>query len=163
MDDVDFYALAATERSVLGVSVGSTLHEVEQVFGLHFLDDRQRNALRRDYGLLEFAFHWDSRWTCRSISIQVHRLAWEADDVIPAVLRNEFGEFSPRVEMETLNRAIAERGFRSIPVQNDGSSDFVRTIVEGSGVELIATRPTLVDGFDQPRPSDVWSILLRSS
>jgi hypothetical protein len=160
VDDLDFYALAATHGTVLGIGVGATPAQVEELFGEDFLDDRQRGMFRRDYGLLEFAFYRDSFWECRAISIQIHRLLTVGGDVLPSVLRNEFGRFSSRVTIASLARAINRHGYHLTREPSGGSEHFVRMTVQESAVEIIVVGDLVTGDLNSHEPGDVWSILL---
>jgi hypothetical protein len=75
-------------------------------------------------------------------------------------LRNKFGNFSRRIKIAPLAEAISKRGFHVAPAPNSSSPDFIRMVVQESGVEIIVAGDASVGGFGHPEPGDVWSILL---
>lgn len=163
MNDLDFYAQAATSGTVLGLGPGATPAQVEERLGGDFFDDRQRAVFRRDYGLLEISFYRDSSWVCGAISIQVHRLLRGRVDVVPPVLIEEFGEFSARIKFHHLERVIDRAGFSVVQEANGASIDFSRLRVLRSGVEIIVVGQLVNAGVKGHEPGDVWSILLPGS
>ncbi|MEV4808113.1 hypothetical protein AB0K18_49715 [Nonomuraea sp. NPDC049421] len=160
MNEIDFYAQVATAGTILGIGVGSTPDQVESILGADFLDDRQRGLLRRDYGLLEFAFYPGAVWECRAVSVQVHRLQWDDGDMIPVILRDRFGEFSSQIKMSALEGRIGKLGCHVIAMPSGADLDFKRLIVQESGVEIIVSNAQLHGESGFAISGDVWSILL---
>ncbi|WP_331721337.1 hypothetical protein [Streptomyces sp. NBC_00212] len=79
MNGPEFIARAVETGSLFDFSIGAKLAEAEKKIALEYFDELQgrrgARTLRRDYGLFEAAFSDESDWTCRSITLEIHRLA----------------------------------------------------------------------------------------
>ncbi|MGI8648278.1 MAG: hypothetical protein DLM55_04420 [Acidimicrobiales bacterium] len=94
MSGLDFLVDFAATGDIEGVGLGSSPYEWDQIIGADYVDDVQKNQMRRDYGLIELTFwHTDGAWLCTGISVQAHRLWWETADLVPAMLQKKYGEF----------------------------------------------------------------------
>ncbi|WP_181871013.1 hypothetical protein [Sphaerisporangium album] len=159
-----FYATALTTGTVLGLGIGSRVEDVERILGPDFLDDPGRGTLRRDYGLVEFGFEHDHGWTCRVISIQVHRLACQGDDTVPAALREKYGSFAPFVRYESLAPALAAQGYTTHIDWEDPHAGFRVLQVDQTGTEIVVVADEEADRTgERPGYGDVWSISLSLS
>ncbi len=109
--DLEFYVDAVLSGGPLDLGAGAEPDRIESVLGSAFIDARQPNSLRRDYGLLEFFFTRDGDgWLAQGVSIQVHRLVHApAEELVPLPLRTSYGAFSPFLTFEALQAALAER------------------------------------------------------
>ncbi|MFI6419404.1 hypothetical protein ACIBG6_18680 [Streptomyces sp. NPDC050842] len=96
MTGVEFLATVITTGELHGLRIGSTLDEVDRAFRHPFVDvvGEEGAWLRRDYGLVEFAFNPEPEpeWVMATASIQLHRLASD-DDLAQAWARNMGVEF----------------------------------------------------------------------
>jgi hypothetical protein len=170
MSDLDFYVQFATRGEVAGLGIDSHPAEWEAKLGSDYLDDRVRGQMRRDYGLVELSFQeGEGRWLCFGISVQIHRLVWGDVSSVPAALRNEYGEFAPRVEFDELAARIASLGYRIEPDNDSTTTDIHRYRVTESGARVFVVADidpygyADVDEDDDPaghRVGDVWSISL---
>ncbi|PKV88515.1 hypothetical protein [Streptomyces sp. TLI_146] len=79
MNGPKFIARVIEAGSLFGFSVGVKLVEAEKTITLDYIEEiqgrRGARMLRRDYGLFEATFGDESDWTCRSIILEIHRLA----------------------------------------------------------------------------------------
>ncbi|MFI6816007.1 hypothetical protein ACIBG7_26615 [Nonomuraea sp. NPDC050328] len=156
MDELDFYVTAISAQRVLGLGMGSSLEEVTHSFGKDFVEDVHGPLLRRDYGLLEFTFHRYDRWKCCLIGVQVHRILWGDNEVIPDAVSAKYGSFSPHLAAATLSRALEARGVDLDGAARQTFSDSIKMSLVELGVEIIVLK-----GQDDERlQGDVWSIHL---
>jgi hypothetical protein len=160
--ELAFYATALTTGTVLGLGIGSGADEVERILGSDFLDDPGRDTLRRDYGLVEFGFERDHGWTCRVISIQVHRLACHEEDAVPAALREKYGSFAAYLPYENLAPALAAQGYTThTDREEDPHAGFRVLQVDQTGTEIVVVGGKEAERTgDRPGYGDVWSISL---
>ncbi|MFD7015376.1 hypothetical protein [Streptomyces sp. NPDC059928] len=79
MNGPEFIARAAATGSVFDFSVGVKLAEVDKKITLDYIEEIQgrpgKRSIRRDYGLFEATFGAEPEWVCRSIVLEIHRLA----------------------------------------------------------------------------------------
>ncbi|MCC9307110.1 hypothetical protein LN042_08325 [Kitasatospora sp. RB6PN24] len=82
MDAASFLAEVIATGTIVGVRLGSSLHDVDQVLNISFaeeVDETGIGYLRRDYGLIELSFSGGPNWACDGILVEVHRLAQQQD------------------------------------------------------------------------------------
>ncbi|MFF2567519.1 hypothetical protein [Streptomyces sp. NPDC058084] len=87
MTGMEFLASFLTTGELYGLGVGSTLDEVDRALPHPFVDvvGEEGDWLRRDYGLVEFAFTPEpdpgpaSEWLVATVTVQLHRLASDDD------------------------------------------------------------------------------------
>src|SRR5689334_3838159 len=83
MNGPEFIARVIETGSLFSFSVGVKLTEAEKAITLDHIEEiqgrRGARTLRRDYGLFEVTFGDESGWTCRSIILEIHRLASTPD------------------------------------------------------------------------------------
>lgn len=161
MSDLDFFVESAIDGKVLSVGVGASPTEVEECLGTDYIDDHQRRLFRRDYGLVEFFFERVGKnWICRTITIQVHRLAYEGAEAVPLPLQGTCGLFSRFIAYNRLESAIKTLGFRVAPVVSDPASDFRKVKVEEIESEIVIVDDCSSRRGVGPGYNDIWSISL---
>ncbi|MBO3752717.1 hypothetical protein J5X84_42275 [Streptosporangiaceae bacterium NEAU-GS5] len=153
---LDFYAQVIVDRAVLGLGMGVSPDDVAERLGDEYLDDRQRDRLRRDYGIVEFAFARASGWSCGGISLQVHRLAHSQDRIVPLPLIEKFGKFPPLTSFVELGSALARFGVQYFADEQAPDSDFKTFRNAGSKTEII-----VFNASEVLRKGDVWSIAVQ--
>ncbi|NUL04174.1 hypothetical protein HRW07_13210 [Streptomyces lunaelactis] len=146
---------------VQGVGLQSLPDAWEVALGSGYLDDVQKNRMRRDYGLIELSFlKSDGEWACIEASIQVHRLKMlPAEDVVPDVLVQRYGKFESTVRMGDLIESLAVCGVRHDLILDRNQERHKRFSVE----EAPAIIHVLANDFDTAgslKSGDVWSISL---
>ncbi|MEU4837010.1 hypothetical protein [Nocardia testacea] len=169
LSDLDFYVHFATRGEVLGAGIGTNPAEWEAKLGSDYIDDRVQTLMRRDYGLVELSFDEDKgEWPCFGISVQTHRLNWGDVSTVPVLLRNEYGEFAPRVAFDELAALVTGLGYRIEPDNDATTTDIHRYRVPESGARVFVVAAVDpygsadVDAEDpvEHRVGDVWSINL---
>ncbi|MGC4876807.1 hypothetical protein ACLQ26_11185 [Micromonospora sp. DT43] len=159
MIDLAFYVDAARSGSILGVGPGSTADEIQNALGRDFVDDARRGRMRRDYGLVEFQFNRSgSGWLCFGMAIQVHRLPSGGTRIIPAALRDRYGQLAASVDADLFAQALAMRGGQIVREGVEG--EFTRYRVDGTSsfVHVHEERQELIG---EGGSGDVWSIEIR--
>ncbi|WP_328400709.1 hypothetical protein [Nocardia sp. NBC_00403] len=169
MPDLDLYVHFATRGEVLGAGFDTNPAEWEAKLGPDYLDDRAQDLMRRDYGLVELSFQADEgTWHCFGISVQAHRLSGGDVSTVPAPLRNEYGEFTPRVKFDELAALITSLGYRIEPDNDATTTDIRHYRVPESGVRVFVVADADPCGYAdvgaegpaEHRVGDVWSIVL---
>ncbi|MFE4617798.1 hypothetical protein ACFRJ7_16995 [Streptomyces sp. NPDC056747] len=172
MAGVEFLVSFITTGELHGLRIGSTLDEVDRAVRHPFVDvvGEEREWLRRDYGLVEFAFNPEpepepeqgqgqgqgSEWGMASASIPLHRLASD-DDLARAWARSmgvEFPRYTSWVELrDELSRTPG------VPeLKNTDQGGFLQYRAVSSNVSVI-----VVDAEDEERGyrvgnGDVWGL-----
>ncbi|MFC8276592.1 hypothetical protein ACFUJR_29475 [Streptomyces sp. NPDC057271] len=155
MSDLDFYAHFATRGDVLGLGVGAQPAEWAERLGADYVDDVDGALMRRDYGLVELSFQEaEGSWPCFGISVQVHRLRWDAESAVPTALRSSYGAFASPVRFEDLTAAIDDLGCSVEPDDDATATDFRRYRVPESGARLIVRMDVDAQGLT----GDLWSL-----
>jgi hypothetical protein len=159
---LDLLATASVAGRFAGVGRGSLLAQAEAALGEDFLDDlhRKKRLLRRDYGLVELTFVRRPDWVCAAVSIQVHRLASGAPEVVPRPVRDSHGDFPRTVPFAPLAEAVRQKGHdvRAAPAEADRS--FLEYQVEGTTTQIYVVREDAPQAAPPNRAGDVWSISL---
>ncbi|ROQ26051.1 hypothetical protein EDD98_5639 [Streptomyces sp. PanSC19] len=169
MSDLDFYAHFATCGEVMGAGIDTQPSDWETRLGADYLDDKSQGLMRRDYGLVEVSFQEDAEnWPCFGISVQVHRLIRGDMATVPAPLRHQYGNFSPRIKFEELAVAITSLSYSIEKEEEATTTDMHRYRVSGSGATVLVIADVDPYGYgsataDHPTRNevgDVWSISL---
>jgi hypothetical protein len=153
---LSFFADVVVTGQVLGVDASCTPEEVTRVLG-QYAENRQRNRMWRDYGVIEF--FWDrvsatEPWQGTHLSLQVHRLRGDPTQMNEAV-RRAYGDFAARLPFHELRVATSEAGSRLIEVR-DRPPDEVREYAnpERAVTVLVATTAGNL-GLDE---GEVWTV-----
>jgi hypothetical protein len=160
---LEFYTDAILSSRVLDVGPGSAANEVEQALGPVYIDDARKKTMRRDYGLVEAHFsRQENSWICFGLTIQVHRLAESSAEIVPAPLRESYGQFDRFLDSRRLMKAVEERHGRWIAADDQSPQEFQTLWVAStqSVIHVVCNRARHRNG--QPGFEDVWSIELRS-
>ncbi|MFE7585617.1 hypothetical protein ACFU5Y_29080 [Streptomyces gardneri] len=160
MTGAEFLASFITTGEVHGLRIGAPLDEVDRAFRHPFVDvvGEEREWLRRDYGLLEFAFNPEPEpeWVMATASIQLHRLASD-DDLARAWARSTGVEFLRYTSWEELRDELSRtQGVPDLKITDQGG--FLQYRAASSNVSVI-----VVDDEDEERGyrvgnGDVWSL-----
>lgn len=141
MSDLEFYADVLSSGNVLGLDAHSTPEQVTAVLGTDFGEYRTREAMIRDFGLVEFT--WERRradrtWRGVSFAVQVHRLETAGTEVVTPAIRAAYGLFPSALPClgEVRAQLDAERWpLRDLP----GADPLFRELWQPeSGVSLLA-------------------------
>ncbi len=160
MTSVEFLASFITTGELQGLRIGSTLDEVDRAFRHPFVDvvGDEGEWLRRDYGLVEFAFNPGPEWVMATASVQLHRLA--SDDGLARAWAQSMGvEFPLYTSWEEVRDALSRTGgVPELKVTDQGG--FLQYRAASSNVSIL-----VVDGEDEERGyrvgnGDVWSLEL---
>jgi hypothetical protein len=115
---VQFFVDVIARAVVLGVPPDVDPDHVTSVLGNEFGENRWRNVMWRDYGLVEFAWEradGNQPWRGTGLSVQVHRLATIGPEVANAVLTAHYGRLpltvsfaEVRARLSALSIALVE-------------------------------------------------------
>ena len=159
-----FLAETASTGEVMGLRPGVSPDQVESVLGDQFFDDtdRRKRRLRRDYDLIEFFFERDTstEWICRSISIQVHRLAYNIATP-PNTLRKKYGEFPSYIPFSELSQKLVELNKTIEPINRDiplYPYDDYRITNQDSIVDISVIKDEIVDAPITVPAGSIWSL-----
>ncbi len=158
MTGVKTLASLITTGKLYGVGIGSVLADVDRALRHPFADvtDDEGEWLRRDYGLVEFAFRPEPDWVVATATVQLHRLAPD-EDLAREWARGTGTEFPRYTSWEELWDEV-RRG-REAPgptIRDQGGFLAYRPV--GSHVSVL-----VVDDEDEVRGhrvghGDVWSL-----
>ncbi|KOX17842.1 MULTISPECIES: hypothetical protein [unclassified Streptomyces] len=174
MTGIGFLASFLATGELCGLRVGSTLAEADRAFHHPFVDvvDEGGAWLRRDHGLVEFAFNPDSgpepeqepesesgpepAWVMATATVRLHRLA--SDDDLARTWARSTGVAFPRyTSWEELYDELSRTwGVPELDVADQGG--FLRYRAASSNVSVL-----VVDEEDEERghrvgDGDVWSL-----
>ncbi|MFE5294806.1 hypothetical protein [Streptomyces sp. NPDC056632] len=164
MTGMEFLASFLTTGELYGLGVGSTLDEVDRALPHPFVDvvGEEGEWLRRDYGLVEFAFTPEpdpgpaSEWLVATVTVQLHRLA--SDDDLACAWERSMGVAFPRyTSWEELREELSRtHGIPELKVTDQGG--FLQYRAASSNVSVL-----VVDDRDEERgervgDGDVWSL-----
>ncbi|WP_410564605.1 hypothetical protein [Amycolatopsis sp. cmx-4-61] len=139
--------------SVARVGLGSSSAQIREALGAELLADRDRKALRLDYGMLEFNLYSDR---CETISVQLHRLAGDpgigATGVLPIGQRAE----ADTVALDDLQAALIRRCSLNL-AEGDNRAGYRCYRVVGRHVMIYVVSGGDI-GDDSPGIGDIWSI-----
>ncbi|MEU7071633.1 hypothetical protein AB0B30_17775 [Streptomyces narbonensis] len=160
MTGVEFLASFLATGELHGLRVGSALDEVDRALRHPFVDvvGKAGAWLRRDYGLVEFAFNPEPEpeWAMATATIQLHRLAAD-DDLARAWARSTGVGFPRYTSWEELRDELSRtRGVPELKVADQGG--FLQYRATSSNVSVL-----VVDDEDEERgyrvgDGDVWSL-----
>ncbi|WP_328914445.1 MULTISPECIES: hypothetical protein [unclassified Streptomyces] len=94
MSDLEFYADVLRSGTVLGLDAHSMPEQVTAVLGKDFGEHRTREAMIRDYGLIEFTWERgraDRTWRAVGFAVQVHRLETGGTEAVNPAIRAAYG------------------------------------------------------------------------
>ena len=155
MNELDFYANLVVNGEILECTLGHSLEAWESTLGSDFLDDRQKNRLRRDYDFVELSFQRVTQgWLCFGISVQVHRLARGNPEAVPAALIDTYGTFRSALPFEDLSDCARQEGAQLQVTDDSPQGEFARLVASGSNVHA----EVVVSQTDSPTLSEVWAI-----
>ncbi|MFG2899252.1 hypothetical protein ACGFZH_19505 [Streptomyces zaomyceticus] len=160
MTGAEFLASFIATGELHGLRIGAGLDEVDRAFRHPFVDvvGEEREWLRRDYGVVEFAFNPEPEpeWVMASASIQLHRLA--ADDGLARSWARSTGvEFTRYTSWEELRDELCRtHGVPELEVTGQGG--FLQYRAVSSNVSVL-----VVDGEDEEcghraGDGDVWGL-----
>jgi hypothetical protein len=159
MSDLEFYASLAREGTVLGLGLGALPEEWAATLGSGFIDDTQKKIFRRDYGLIELTFERvDDLWRCRSISVQVHRLAHLGDSLVPLTLKQRYSAFARRLPSDRLVARLEDEGCQLEPMYDKSDSGYRRWQLATTGATVVAVTGDTIAEQNDMHNGDVWQI-----
>jgi hypothetical protein len=164
MNAPNFFVDFAVNGQVEGVSLNSTPEDWTLNLGPEFIDDKNKNntRMRRDYGLVELGFlRAEGLWNCFLISLQVHRL-WRNNNNVPPRLVARYGEFPKSVPFRELRTILSEVGYEPQLIADQGPSDTARYHIPSTGV-LIGVVSKEAGEHDNAPAGSVWSMHLSQS
>ncbi|MFE7597487.1 hypothetical protein [Streptomyces sp. NPDC057494] len=160
MNGVEFLASFLTTGELHGLRIGATLEEVDRTLRHRFVDVVGEGGewLRRDYGLVEFAFNPEPgpEWVMATATIQLHRLASD-EDLARAWARSMGVEFPRYTSWEELRDELSRaQGVPELKITDQGG--FLQYRAAFSNVSVL-----VVDAEDEERGyrvgnGDVWSL-----
>ncbi|WP_127469795.1 hypothetical protein [Streptomyces sp. B27] len=79
----EFIARSISFGSISGFGVGGSLEQLDSLIALSYVDDfsgkKDSRILRRDYGLFEVSLGGHPDWTCRALTLEVHRMSHSSE------------------------------------------------------------------------------------
>ena len=102
VSSVQFFVDVIARAAVVGVPPDVDPDHVTSVLGSEFGENRRRNAMWRDYGLVEFVWErtdGNQPWRGTGFSVQVHRLASIGPEVANAVVTAFYGRLPSTVSL----------------------------------------------------------------
>ena len=134
--DLDFFVDVIASGAVLGVGLGDSPDDIARALGSDLVEDGDRAAMRRDYGLVEF--YWARRdgsdpWHATGFTVQVHRLG--SIDVT-GVLVARYGPFGRQLRFARLNAELARLGYQLEEITQEADAGFRRYWLVESRVSL---------------------------
>ncbi|MFI6682441.1 hypothetical protein [Streptomyces sp. NPDC050485] len=161
MNGQEFIARAIETGSVFDFSIGGKLALVEKKITLDYIEEiqgrRGARTLRRDYGLFEATFGDESEWVCRSIILELHRLASMPDlaDKIRELTGVDLAPYTAWTDVEDeLQRLASRQPFDPSTVTQEYRT--YRSRKTGATVHVIDD-PSSERGV-YPGYGDVWSL-----
>ncbi|MGA5216923.1 hypothetical protein ACPCAE_12730 [Streptomyces cinereoruber] len=160
MTGVEFLASFLATGELHGLRVGSTLAEVDRALRHPFVDvvGEEGAWLRRDYGLVEFAFNPEPgpEWVVATATIQLHRLA--PDDGPARSWARSTGVGFPRyTSWEELRDALSRtHGVPELKVTDQGG--FLQYRAASSHVSVLVVDDGDEERGDRVGHGDVWSL-----
>ncbi|MFJ5712815.1 MULTISPECIES: hypothetical protein [unclassified Streptomyces] len=158
MTGVSFLASFLATGELHGIGIGSGLADVDRAFRHPFVDvvGDEGEWLRRDYGLVEFAFNPEPDWVVATATVQLHRLASD-DDLAGAWARSTGIEFPRYVSWEELWDEVS-RAHDAPELRIRDQGGFLEYRALRSNVSVL-----VVDDKDEERgrrvgDGDVWSL-----
>ncbi len=148
-----FFRDIATTGAVEGLGLDAEPDQWSRSLGTAYVEDIRRGRMRRDYGLVELSFFRTAQaWKCLEISVQVHRLAYPHEDVVPITLSRV--PFPDRVLFADLNRVIQDSGAEVEEIVDVAKSWYRRYYIpESSALVHVVSDDSL-------SAETVWSISL---
>ncbi|WP_432114504.1 hypothetical protein [Streptomyces sp. S1] len=166
MNGIEFLASFLTTGELYGLRVGSTLDEVDRALSHRFIDVVGEGGawLRRDYGLVEFAFDPEpnpgpgpgAEWVVATVTVQLHRLA--SDDGLARSWARSTGVAFPRyTSWEELRDALSRtHGVPELKVTDQGG--FLQYRAASSHVSVLVVDDADEERGDRVGDGDVWSL-----
>ncbi|MEV7671107.1 hypothetical protein [Streptomyces sp. NPDC088752] len=162
MTGVEFLASFLTTGELYGLRVGSTLDEVDRALPHPFVDvvGEEGAWLRRDYGLVEFAFNPEpgsgSEWVVATVTVQLHRLASD-EDLTRAWARSTGVDFPRYTSWEELRDELSRtHGIPELKVTDQGG--FLQYRAASSNVSVLVVDDGGEERGHRVGDGDVWSL-----
>lgn len=147
-DPIALLATALRDGTVLGVGVGSTREEIEQVFGP--TDGAGDDTRDLEYGMTRFGIHGGR---CAELTMRLHELWTDGPVVVPGVLARVCAPFPRLVRSDHLIEA-AHRLDLDVRLDEDWPFSWLDTVHVGGGRGV-----AFVAGLRAPIPfHGVWAI-----
>lgn len=162
MNGAEFLAEVIASGRVHGVGIGSSPAEVGRALRADFIDvhdDPDNLQLRRDYGLIEFCFTDGPQRRCTSISIQVHRLGPDPDQISQWRTAQQV-DFPQYVAWDdVVEQLSADRDAPELVPSNQG--EFIEYRAASAHVSVFVLN-NHEERDEWPGHGDVWSVVLQS-
>ncbi|MGA4943986.1 hypothetical protein [Streptomyces cinereoruber] len=167
MTGIEFLASFLATGELYGLRVGSTLDEVDRALPPHSFVDvvgEEGAWLRRDYGLVEFAFNPGpgpgpgpgAEWVVATVTIQLHRLALD-DDLAQTWARSTGVAFPRYTSWEELRDALSRtHGVPELKVTDQGG--FLQYRAASSHVSVLVVDDGDEERGDRVGDGDVWGL-----
>ncbi|MGA4977455.1 hypothetical protein [Streptomyces cinereoruber] len=167
MTGIEFLASFLATGELYGLRVGSTLDEVDRALPPHSFVDvvgEEGAWLRRDYGLVEFAFNPEpdpgpgpgAEWVVATVTIQLHRLALD-DDLAQTWARSTGVAFPRYTSWEELRDALSRtHGVPELKVTDQGG--FLQYRAASSHVSVLVVDDGDEERGDHVGDGDVWGL-----
>jgi hypothetical protein len=158
VSDLQFYANFLIREEILGLGKGSAPEAWMSLFGDDYVENNERKQSHLDFGLISASFYGKrSELGLDMLTVKVHELA-QAMVEVPKVLRDEYGEFSPRVSIDDLtaelsrSRHVPRRACQLMP------HELRRFEIPGKTVSIHVVEDPEFARAQNRKVGDVWSM-----
>ncbi|WP_433452948.1 hypothetical protein ACQPXS_32740 [Streptomyces sp. CA-142005] len=156
MSELEFYAKAALRGEVLGVELGAGPEAWEERVGSDFLDDVKKSLMRRDYGLVEVTFaKTEGSWVSVAVSLQIHRLSYGLNEMVPPPIEFAHGAFSTHVRIHEFRRELEMQGGTLCEIADASRPNFVHYQEPNIGSSVYVVDQLAHTSL---KAGDIWSI-----
>ncbi|WNE95807.1 hypothetical protein PS467_10935 [Streptomyces luomodiensis] len=160
---VQALADALGSGKMYGVGPGSLMADFDEAINLEFIDVvheyKGSKLLRRDYGVAEATFSDPSEWTCRWLTIQVHRLS-RSPELIEELCASAKVTFDPYTRWEDVRQELGHL-FPKVEVRRgEHLGEYQEHRIEESiaAIQVITDPDSVRNNF--PGAGDIWSVEL---
>jgi hypothetical protein len=157
-----FFVDAVLTGRILDIDATASPEEATRTLGTDYGENKDRNVMWRDYGVVEL--HWDRAsaaepWSCHHISLQTHRMGDDDDpDGHPMNenVRQSYGAFTAPLRFAALLDELARQGCALTSVPRPAGDDVREFVYRPTGVSILVS--TVSD--DLRDDGDVWQVAL---
>jgi hypothetical protein len=158
VSDLRFYANFLIREEILGLGKGSAPEAWMSILGDDYVENKERKQLHLDFGFITTSFYGKrSESGLDMLSVKVHRLA-QAVAEVPEVLRDEYGEFSPRLAIDDLATELARSESAPCRAPQQTPLELERFEIPGKTVSIFVVADPEFARAEGRNVGDVWSL-----
>jgi hypothetical protein len=135
---------------------------VVELFGDRYGENRPKNGMWRDHGLVEFFWHrrgGREPWVGEHFSVQAHRLRSGDPETVNRVIRERYGAFAEPVTFDEVSAVLTDRGVRLTEVPYPADPDEMRAFWQPAA----RTMAYVVAGSYYGRIGDLYRVVSPSA